>query len=139
VRLCKVLSVASLSLTLCLAGCSTDDRLVGEWQSSIPQSVHLKISKGPTSNDGFRAGFSHTLQGQQTYNRLWLIRNESTGDILCLSAGAGAGSWLQSSPGMALASAARYKIIGLTSDKLMLEWDNAGKTPRETYEFHRVN
>lgn len=122
-----------------LTSCSpSPGSLVGEWQSSKPESVNLKITQGASyGSDGFHAGFSFTRDGR-TQNHLWLIKNETSGTILYLAAGAGAGGWLQSGRGLMLMNAVPYKVIELTSDRLVVEWDNARTTPRGTYEFHRV-
>lgn len=132
--------LSSVVLTSCGPSASS---LVGEWQSSKPESVHLTITKGASYNSKFagdggsgnpyRRGFSFMRDGS-TQNYLWLIKNGNSGTILYI---AGANEWAQSTDSAPL-SGVPYKVVELTSDKLVLQWDNVRQTALGTYEFHRV-
>jgi hypothetical protein len=127
----------SLLAVVALGACSSEDQIVGEWEAQKPFPAHITIQRGASSTDDFYSGFTQTYAGQ-TYHRLWRIKSVRGRDILYLSAGAGAGGGMQSMEGMTLVNAQPFPILDLGHDRLILEWDNAGMTPRERYEFHRI-
>ncbi len=120
-------------INLLTIACSMEEeKLLGEWQSSTPTSVHLSITKGTIANDDFHEGFTWTWSGG-TYTQYWRSKN----GVLYLSSG-GFDSCCESS--MMFNSARKHKVIELTSDKLVLEgWTpDKANTPYGIYEFHRV-
>jgi len=119
-----------VALTSCSPSASS---LVGEWQSSKPESVHLSIKLGASANDGFHDGFSFAQAGR-TYTMFWRIRNESGRTILDLSPGGG----LSNLPNIMVAQSVQRKIIELTSEKLVVEWGSFTGGNLAVYEFRRV-
>lgn len=122
-----LLSMVSISCS------SKEDKLVGEWQSNKPESIHLSLAQGERSVDGFYHGLTYTENGQ-TYGIGYWKTLELDGSTFLWYA------W-KLSPGDGQASGAdhdveRRKIIELTSDKLVIEWivDNQ----KQVVEFQRV-
>src|SRR5947209_18863576 len=75
-----ILTLLSMVTTACS---SMEDKLVGEWQSSKPNSVRIRIAKVGTDNEGFHNGYSSTKAGQtSTYN--WQIENRGGTSVLVL-------------------------------------------------------
>jgi hypothetical protein len=104
-----------------------DGKLVGEWQSSAPESVHLKFTQDGTL-EGYYKSLSYASAGTD-HQAYWAI--SANGTELYLSTGSGYG------PGMVGLNARPHKIIELTSDKFVVEWGSEEFRSR-TVEFHRV-
>jgi hypothetical protein len=130
-----ILTLLSMVTTACS---SLESKLVGEWQSNTQESVRLTITQGASANDGYHAGFSWTWNGDN-HTQYWLIRNEDRGTILYLSSGGpgGVANW-GIAEGIMQSTGRPHKVIELTSDKLVLEWNPDVNGRSETYEFHRA-
>jgi hypothetical protein len=116
---------------------SMENKLVGEWQSSGQESVRLKIAKVGTNKEGFHNGYSSTRNGQ-TDTKIWRIDNGSEGPVLFLQ---GTGYWddFAGRTGNAWMSESRYRIIDLTSDRLVVKWiPILGQESGKIQEFQRV-
>jgi hypothetical protein len=128
-----ILTLLSIVTGACTSISSKENNLVGEWQSTKPESVHLTIAKDPSSpgravqnNDGFYHGFSCTscTQDGGTYNLWWRIRDDDRGTILDIA-------FNDNFPNRGYIP---HRVIELTSDKFVVEWgDNDHRL-----EFQRV-
>lgn len=130
-----ILTMTVLSLTT--AGCSKESRLVGEWQSNTPKSVHLVVEKKGASNDGFYDGFVYTQDGR-TYSAYWRIKDGTRGPVLYLSSGGFAAGSIS---GFMQMNARPHAIRELTSEKFVVVWDTrrtAIENGTSVYEFQRV-
>lgn len=120
--------------------CSSEGKLVGEWQSTTPESgVHLTIALKGTDDAGFHGGFTQTRDGQQYSEQYWSISEGDRGTILWLSQGMAATAGSQGRPGSEIisGSAIRHKVTELSSNRLVLNWDHQGGNTG-VYEFKRV-
>lgn len=115
-----ILTLLSIVTTACSSISSMEDKLVGEWQSSGPRSTRLKIAKVGTNTEAFHNGYSSSDEQKQTFTYYWRISNDSEGPILLLQ---GQGYWDDFSrrTGNSWQSEIRYRIIDLTSDRLVLK------------------
>lgn len=119
----KSAAVILTLLGMMTAACSSlDSKLVGEWQSTGPESVQLTFTQDRTDNEGFHsvASFTHGGQSSSWY---WATSNDSQGTILWISPGS-----ILSSPakGMGHLNALRHKIVELSSNKLVIDWVRFG-------------
>lgn len=135
-----ILTLLSMVTTACSSISSMENNLVGEWQSSKPKSVHLKITKNPISDGDYYDGLSYTTDGGQTYTSYWRIRNGDRGTFLIL---ADASFWGEFSrrTGNESVSESADKIVELTADRFVVEWAYRGNpldAVKDVYEFHRV-
>jgi hypothetical protein len=124
-----VLTLLLVMATACSGPSSVANKLVGEWQSTAPESVHLSFMENaaPTGPAGEGSGWrdlSYTEYGK-TWSAYWGINSDS--DLLVSSGGIGGNYSLNALP---------RKIITLSSDKLVLEWGYGG--PVRTIEFNKV-
>ena len=134
-----ILALLSMMTTACSSISSMENNLVGEWQSSKPKSVHLKITKNAMSDGDYYEWFSYTSDGQ-THASYWRIRNSDRGTLLVL---ADASFWggFQRRTGAGSMSESTDKIIELTSDRFVVEWAYRGNPldgVKDVYEFQRV-
>lgn len=114
-----VFTFVSLFMT---AACSMDDsnKLVGTWQSNDPRLSSMRFSKDATySPYKYYQSCWFTINGT-TYTGFWCIRNDGTSDKFL---------WLGNPPPVGppeliQMSASRFKIIELTSDKFVVQWDD---------------
>ena len=100
-----------------IACSSMEDKLVGEWQSNKPDSVHLTIAQDPSSpgrfnqnDDGFYHGFAWTEDGR-TDNLWWRIRDGDQGAILDIAYN---DNWPRR-------GFIPHKVIELTSDRFVVD------------------
>lgn len=132
-----ILILLSMVTTACSSISSMEDKLVGEWQSKGPNPISLKIAKGATDNDGFHNGYSSTEDGEtNTYD--WRIEYRGERPVLCLR---GKGYWddFARRTGNSGGSEYPHRIIDLTADKFVVEWNTiyfTGST--DIKEFQRV-
>lgn len=112
-----------------------EDKLVGEWQSSKPESIHFKIEKKGNYASDFHNGFSFSVNDGTTYTQYWCIGNSELGTMLYRSSGGPGGMGLNDPHLMNTFSSAN-KIIDLTSDRLVLEW--FVNNEKRVVEFKRV-
>ena len=116
-----------------MTACSKESQLVGEWQSTTQESIHLSIAKNWESSDGYHYGFSCTERGTTYANGYWKIKDNNEGTILRLAWKArieGGGPWADQ-------YASQYRVKELTSDKFVVEW-GLGNEPLRVVEFRRV-
>ena len=119
-----------------ITGCSSmyEGRLVGQWQSKGPKQVRLNITKAGTNGDGFHQSYSSTTNGQ-TYTNSWRIES---GNTLVLQDESFWGDFA-SRTGNDWASKIHYRIIELTSDRLVIQFQPVlGNEKGEIQEFQRI-
>jgi hypothetical protein len=128
-------------LVLCslLVACSKEKQILGEWRSTEPMVVTLQVSKSDPVIEGYHYGFSYTSDGG-TYSGsgilFWRVGKGRQGTTLYLTPG---GSLL--GVRQMAATALPHKILELSSDRLVIEWDtrrSAQDNGTAIYTFLRV-
>ncbi len=115
------------------AACGVENKILGKWQSTTPDSsVLLSISAGEKRGP-FWNGFSVTYQGKEYAPQYWRIRSGSDGTFLDVVNGAAFGPALD----FGGVNFIDHKVIDLTSDRLVLTWDGRGGKSGTT-EFKRI-
>jgi hypothetical protein len=135
----KANKTAMLTLTLLsivTTACSLENKLVGEWQSTKPESaLHLSIAQNGTYNDDFHKGFSYTRDGS-TGTAYWRIRDDYRGTFLYLTFG---DRNVVPYKGSMTEGVHPHKIIELTSNRFVVESSKGyGMIVDGVYEFQRV-
>lgn len=123
-----ILTVAILSV-MATACSSPRDGLVGEWQSTGPESVHVTFhtDAAPTGPAGEGRGWSRLsyTENGESYAAYWAVNSNSA--LLISSGGIG---------GLYEGTALVRKIVSMSSNKLVLEW--GFRSPVRVIEFKRV-
>jgi hypothetical protein len=132
-------------LAVLAMSCSKESQLVGDWQATSPQSLHLKITRSNHIGGGFYDGISVIGEGgQSSYvdSPRYFWRLVSLSDGISLQAyywdprpvvmmGIELGRKTLPPVEEMTVQWTPHKITELTSDKLVMNWNNA------TYEFYR--
>ena len=132
-------SFALVLLIVVTTACSSprvvEWRIVGEWQSAEPESVHFKIQNIGDYDGGYHAGFVYAQAGTTYAAGYWAIYNHKQGTCLHVSYPLGGVTGLG---GDRLHDQSLcFKIYELTSDKLVIDW-GIYPSPTKKLEFHRV-
>lgn len=121
------LALLSMVTTACSSSSPMENKLVGEWQSSGPESERLTIAIVGTDDKGFHDGFTSTSKGQTTTSN-WRIKDHGDGPYLVLQDK----NYTTDLTGVRSRTEYVFRINELTSDRFVLT------EVVNSEEFHRV-